>query len=429
MVAKDYLLMFLEKRIFTLKAGDDNLLDKLRAAVGAVAEGISGEPRLVVPFALIALDPLAPIDDPVFETVAAAVQDQWNTYTEVFPEPRSVFRAVLLDALAQSAEDDVAVAGAVDLVCRNILPHVESGGETQIITKFRDRVRELAQAEAERRWPNDAQVITPKAPTIKFGQLGGKKVSLDRDAFKAGFVKYQNTNNWVNDINALYNMIATTGADNIVNAIESVAAAGGVSPEDLKKNLTDPLLNGINALIGSVVDSLESAVAPLTTLKTQTDLLWWKEAAYSEHLQRSYREISLTSLPLVSALDFAAMLPTWSPLPTEYFLAEALWTFISLAGSKSKKTTLSAYLEKLAGAGDAKGLIAVLPVELLQTSGRSTLLAFAVDVITKKVDPKQALAKTGLSAELNLSEAEICLAFFREIQALRLLSEEGDDSE
>ena len=428
-MAKDYLLMFLEKRIFTLKAGDDNLLDKLRAAVGAVVQGISGEPRLAIPFTLIALDPLAPIDDPVFETVATAVQDQWNTYTEVFPEPRSVFRGVLLDALSKAAEDDVNVAGAVDLVCRNILPHVESGGETQIITKFRDRVRELAHAEAERQWPSDAQANAPKAPTIKFGPLGGKKVSLDRDAFRAGFPRPAFQNNW-NDPGALYSMIASSGADNIAAAIESAVAAGGVSPEDLKKNFTDPLLNGINALIGSVAASLESAVAPLTTLKTQSDLLWWKEAAYSERLQRSYRQISLTLLPLVSALDFAAMLPSWSPLATEYFLAESVWAFISLAQLKSKKITLSAYLEKLEGASDSKDLIVSLPIELLETSGRSTLLAFVVDVLIKKSDPKQALAKTGLSADLNLSEAEISLAFFREIQALRLLSEEeGGDSE
>ena len=308
-MAKDYLLMFLEKRIFTLKAGDDSVLDKLRTAVGAVTEKISSEPRWVVPFTLIALDPSAPIDDPVFETVATAVQDQWNTYTEVFLEPRTVFRAVLLDALATAAEEDVNVAGSIDLICRNILPHLQSGGETEILTKFRNRLRELAQAEAESQWPSDARVAMPKAPTIKFGPLGSKKVSIDRDAFRAGFPMSQQSGNWVNDIRALHTMIATSGADNIATTIESAVAAGGVSPEDLKKNLTDPLLSGINALIAAVATSLEGAIAPLTTLKRQSDLLWWKEAAYSEHLKRSYRATSTSVLPLVSALDFALMLP------------------------------------------------------------------------------------------------------------------------
>lgn len=423
-MAKDYLLMFLEKRIFTLKAGDDSLLEKLRAAVGAVTEKISSEPRWVVPFTLIALDPLAPIDDPVFETVATAVQDQWNTYTEVFPEPRTVFRAVLLDALARAAEEDVDVAGAVDLIFRNILPHLQSGGETDIITKFRNRLRELAQAEAESQWPSDARVSLPKAPTIKFGPLSGKEVSIDRNTFRAGFPRPAFQNNW-NDPGALYSMIASSGADNIAAAIESAVAGGGVSSEDLKKNLTDPLLHGVNALIGAVATSLESAIAPLTTLKRQSDLLWWKEAAYSEHLQRSYRATSTTVLPLVSALDFALMLPPWSPVATEYFLAEAVLVYLSSAGSKLKKISLSAYLEKLARESNVEDLLDAIPVELLETPGRSTFLAFAAGVITKKLDAKEVSAKTGLSAELSLSEADISLMFFREIQALRLLSEDA----
>ncbi|HET6842321.1 MAG TPA: GTPase-associated system all-helical protein GASH [Candidatus Angelobacter sp.] len=425
---KDYLLMFLEKRIFTLKAGDDSLLDKLRAAVGAVTEKISSEPRLVVPFALIALDPLAPIDDPVFETVAAAVQDKWNTYTEVFPEPRSVFRAVLLDALAKTAENDVNVAGGVDLVCRNLLPHIESGGETEIVTKFRNRMREIAHVEAENQWPSDAEVSIPKAPTIKFGQVSGKSVSINRDTFKSGFPMPQIQNNW-NDIRSLHAMIAGPGADNIAAVIESAVAAGGISAEDLKKNLTDPMLKGLNDLIGSVATSLTSAKAPLTTLKRQSDLLWWKESAYSEHLQRSYRTVSTTLIPLVYALDFAKLLPRWSPLATEHFLAEAILAYSSSTGSKAKKNTLLSYLEKLSDDPDAKGLLDAITVELPNTAGRYTLLAFTADVVAKKVDAKQSLVKTGMSPELIVSDVDICLNYFREVQALRLLSEdEAGDS-
>ena len=103
---------------------------------------------------------------------------------------------------------------------------------------------------------------------------------------------------------------------------------------------------------------------------------------------------------------------------------EAVRDYLSSAGSKLKKISLSAYLEKLAGESDVKDLLDAIPVELLETPGRSTFLAFAVGVITKKLDAKEASAKTGLSAELSLSEADISLMFFREIQALRLLSED-----
>jgi len=226
-------------------------------------------------------------------------------------------------------------------------------------------------------------------------------------------------------------MIAGVGADNIAAYIESAVAEGGISPEDLKKNFTDPLFKGLNDLTGSVAASLTSAIAPLTTLKRQSDLLWWKESAYSAHLERSYRTVSTTTLiPLASALDFAKLLPPWSPLATEHFLAEAILAYPSSTGSKAERGTLLSYLEKLSGEADAKGLLDAIPVKPLNTPGRCTLLAFTADVVAKKVDAKQSLAKTGMSPELIVSDVDICLNYFREVQALRLLSEdEAGDSE
>lgn len=113
---KDYLLLFLEKRIFTLGTADDDLLKNLRASVDGVVAAMERDSTLVVPFSLVALDPDTPANDPVFGTVATAVQNQWNTYTEQFADvPRTLFRAILLDAILRVAEKDVEVAGAVDL--------------------------------------------------------------------------------------------------------------------------------------------------------------------------------------------------------------------------------------------------------------------------------------------------------------------------
>lgn len=217
-MAKDYLLLFLEKRMFTLKSGDDQLLQKLRSAVETLVGKIEADRKLVIPYTLVALDSNTPISDPVFDTVAAAVQGQWNTYTEIFLEPRTVFRAVLLDALSTSADKDVEAAGAIDLISRNVLPHLQPGGEAEIIAKFRDQIREIAKAEAESQWPSDIQIVPPKLSSIKLGQLSGKSVAIDRTVFRNGFTQPSWQNSWQADSRAAFQAIATTGADGRLSA-------------------------------------------------------------------------------------------------------------------------------------------------------------------------------------------------------------------
>lgn len=426
---KDYLLLFLERRVFSLQSADDERLQKLRSAVEAVQETIGSDLSLTVPYTLIALDPKVPINDPAFEVVANAVQQQWNTYTEVFTEPRTVFRAIILDALARLAEEDVDVAGAVDLICRNILPQIRSGGETDILTNFRDRMRAISQAEAERQWPNDPHVVTPKLPQIKFGQLNGSAVSINRDTLKAGFPRPPwNNNNWPTHDQQLLEVIQNQGVEAIASTIEAAVKAGGISSDNLKKNLIEPLQNGIQGLVDSVAASLRAATAPITTLRRQADLLWWKEAAFSEHLQQAYRTVPSPLLPLAYAMDFAALLPPWSPVAVEHFLAEAFRTRPVLSSGKSKvgKSNLGTFLDGLKMNAQTPTLLERLSIPPSIETGRSTLLAFISEFSRGGVDQTSLLPRTGLSPELKIDDAEICLYLFREIQALKLVTTEQD---
>lgn len=426
---KDYLLLFLERRIFTIKSADDGLLQKLRAAVTDVVQAVGSDLFLAIPYTRAALDPETPINDPAFETVASAVQKQWNTYTEVFTEPRTVFRAIILDALSHLSEEEPDVAGSVDLITRNILPHIQSGGETEILTSFRDRVREISQLEAERQWPSDAHVNSLKLPSIKIGPLNGSAITINRDSLKAGFPRPAwNTGNWMSNDQQLLEVITNQGVEAIATTIEAAVKAGGISSDDLKKSLIDPLQRGIKDVVDSVSTSLASTVAPITTLKRQADLLWWKEAAFSDHLQQSYRTLPAGLLPLAFALDFASLLPPSSPLAVEHFLAEAFWvqTAPVTTRGKSTKPNLGTYLESLKSEARTSQLLNELPIPVDDSTGRSTLLGFVNEFSLGKTNLETLLARTGLSPSLEMTSADICLHLFRDIQALRLLASEKD---
>jgi hypothetical protein len=319
----------------------------------------------------------------------------------------------------------------VDLITRNVLQRVQSGGETEILTEFRDRVQQIAQAEAEKHWPVSGNAVTPKIPAIKFGQLSVNGVTIDRAAMKAGFPQPAwNNQNWMTHDQQLFDMITNQGVETIASTIEAAIKEGGVSSEDLKKNLLDPLQKGLKELVESIATSLVTATAPITTLKRQSDLLWWKEAAFSECLQQSYRTVSSSVLPLAFALDFAKLLPVWSPIAVEHFLAETFWArpVPGTAKTKGAKANLGMFIESLKTEAKTSGLLARLSVSPRSSNGRSTLLGFLCDFAHGKAELKTLMQRTGLSPVLEMPDWEICLHFFREIQALRLLAA-GQDGE
>jgi len=111
---------------------------------------IGNERLLAIPYTLIALDSQVPIDDPLssplllpFRINGTPIQ-RFSLNLEPSSGPFCSMRS------PNVADDNVEIAGVVDLICRNILPHLQSGGEREIITKFRDRVREISQLEAEK---------------------------------------------------------------------------------------------------------------------------------------------------------------------------------------------------------------------------------------------------------------------------------------
>ena len=221
-IDKDYLLLFLEKRIFTLGTADDDLLKKLRASVDTVVAAMEDDLNLVIPFSLVALDSETPPNDPVFGSVATAVQNQWNTYTERFADvPRTLFRAILLDAILRVAEKHVEVAGAVDLLCRNLLQSLQAVGEAQILEDFAKKMFSLAQEEADEHWRTAFDDSTTKAPVLKLGPLNAREVKIDRAPLKAAFeISNWAQHNWQTKMDVLYQHLNGQGVEQIAATIE-----------------------------------------------------------------------------------------------------------------------------------------------------------------------------------------------------------------
>jgi hypothetical protein len=422
---KDYLLLFLEKRIFTLGAADDNLLKMLRASVDTVVSAMENDFNLVIPFSLVALDAETPADDPVFGTVAMAVQEQWNTYTERFADvPRTLFRAILLDALRRLAENNIEVAGALDLLCRNLIKTLRAGGEAPILEDFAQKMFTVAQPEADKHWSmalNDSKV---RIPVLKLGPLDSHEISVNREHLRQAFqTPNWNQHNWQNKPDLLQQHLLSQGVEKIAEIVEAAVKAGGVSADDLKKNVADPIRAALKEALETVSHIAIVTQSPVQTLRRQIDLLWWKEAAFSETLKLSYRSIPRALLAITFAIDLAALVPPWSPLGVERFLAQAFWVEFASdrREAESEKLLTDQYLKRIKEDQSASSIFNRLPVEVDKSSGRSTLISFLSDFIDNRVDLKHLERRTGLHPSIDVNEPEICARVFREIQALRLL--------
>ena len=128
----DVLIRFLSKGLINV-GGDDEKLGRLRATAGDLAAALAKTPAKTTPFALVAFDPDVPPTDPTIAEVKDALRNRWETYVNTFADtPVSMFRAMLLDAVIRSCEDNATVAAAFVASARNVLPYTKGGGEREI---------------------------------------------------------------------------------------------------------------------------------------------------------------------------------------------------------------------------------------------------------------------------------------------------------
>lgn len=303
---------------------------------------------------------------------------------------------------------------------------LEAGGEAHILEDFAKKVFRLAQDEAEEHWSIEFDDSTIKAPVMKLGPVNARDVKVDRDKLRAAFqISNWGQHNFQSQPNLLYQHLQSQGIEAIAETVESGVKASGVSADELKKNIIDPLQKVFEELLDGVSQITMAMQAPIQTLRRQIDLLWWKEAAFSETLQKCYRSVPHPLMAVTFAIDFANLVPAWCPQPVERFLAAAFWTG---SGSDSpeaeaQRSLIDDYLESFKTHKETSTVLSHLPVQLDNSQGRSTLISFASDLANGNAELTDLAQRTGLQPSMEVHEAEICLRIFREIQALRLLSD------
>lgn len=341
---QDALLRFLTIGLIDV-GGDDTKLDKLRATAGDLAAALKKAPSKAAAYALISIDPLAPVDDPVVHEVLGALRNRWASYVNTFSgTPIAVVRAILLEALTRAAAEDERIGVAFVNSTRNTLQFMEIGDEQEVWTDVVLAIEKRVDVRAEAEWATPSSIIVQtmsfEVPALQAPQI--KTSRTNREHLKKGlqaaagphyhdpqqgnvatggnpYYLQNNPQHWVTEF-------GDRTANTVADMIDAVVSKTTVEQADL----SDPFRALATSVTEYVSAALNAVGGATTGLQRRTNLLWWKEALFSISARVSYRSLPPTAAAAQMAFDLHQQVPTFSPASVSAFLFEAVLSLPSV---------------------------------------------------------------------------------------------------
>jgi hypothetical protein len=417
------LLRFLSGGLVNV-GGDDTKLEKLQATSQGVAGILKKHPSKVPNYSLIAFDPEAPPDDPVTLEVLGILKEAWPTYVNTFAStPIQVLRAIILDALVSSAQEDERVAVAVAACARSVLPFMETGNEFSIWLDVVDKIEDSVDRRAEEEWSTPAGIDIPPfaASAISPIKVGNSAVKIDREAFKQQFSSAAQGAGGFNIHNPMpwFHSFANALADPIAETLDKVSANAKVNAVDLSTPLQE-LGKAVSSYVSSAVKAFGTATAGL---QRRTNLIWWKQSLYSLSKRKSYRTFPRTVAASLMAFDLYQQIPMFSPASVSAFLEEAIHSLPESndpSGRPLKEIVAETCVDPSVDVlrTEASKLFAVPNGRspILALIGHSSGHASSSDLDLRKV--------VGVSPDVRITDAQWASWIFRDLQAGRASKEQ-----
>jgi len=433
-VSTEILMKFLKLGLIDLQ-GSDEKLDKLETTSISLAKILELSPSKALAYTLIALDPKAPENDPVVQETISILEENWTTYFNTFAStPIQVVRALLLQALVISAEENKQVAIAFVSITRNVLPHIEIGNEIDMWHKLVARFESELNIAAEKEWatPENIYIKTFSYSPPKQIKISAADVILNRDALQIGIEKAagpQNKKNettngnphWPNSPTHWVNEFSPLMVSAISDVVDSALAQAKIEPIDLSKPLKD-----LSIAVGTHLDIALEAVSRATAgLQRRSNLIWWKESLYSQSTFCSYRKMPVTVASTVMAFDLFKMIPLHSPASVSAFLFESISLITN--SQKEKSMGLGQRIKDVKQSEYVEPLRKYINQKYKDLEGRGPLLKLLGSNINP--DDQQFRGLTGLTPDIQLSNAEWASWVFNELQAIRAVISGEDEDE
>ncbi len=427
---------FLDRGLLNI-GEDDSRFERLGAAADDLHARILAAPGRTVAYTLLALDPDAPLNDPVFADVHEAIVAHWSTYHSRFADaPRQLYRAVLLEALSRTAKANDAIAGAIAFTAANMVPQVAAASEAGVWDDLVATARRIAEARAAADWPSEYMLTTPKVPaiTLKEPKLGTVTVSVE--ALTSGLQAAAGPNNvqnqaipnanphWPGANQHWAQEFGSRAANAIAEAVNDALAAFTAQTVEAVLGAGEQLGTMANTVANATGTALAQFARGAVGIERRSRLLWWKEALYSPSAGVGYRTLGPATAAILMSADLHAQVPPFSPVSVEYLLREAVRAVARPAGEGAvPRVTLEGVCSSLVANGSVTVLRHALGTDG-ECPGRGPLIDEIGRVLASgTVTPTEFHTRVGIAASTVLPLDELAVWVFRELQARRLAVE------
>lgn len=419
-MADDILQRFLAKRLFDV-GGDDNRLEMLRSAAEELGGNLKASPQRIPAFTMVAIDPQVPADEPILIEVGEILQKHWNSYVGAFSDSvlPVVFRGIILTALEQIKGSE-ALATAIILTCRNLLPHLGAKKDSELWKSLIDASSRKLELRARREWalPSSAPLQEVELELPSLGnvstttanrdwltkQLRAAVGPTDRDGEAT-----DGNPHWPNSAEPWAHDFAERAASGIAGSIN------GVSKRLVESINTEAGLGAQATAIRDFIGEIAAGVAQTSLgLERRTSLIWWKEALYSPSAERSYREFSLPTASALMAIDAAEQTGPFAPRMAEALLLETI-RLLDPVNTNTEALLTELCSQSVCRNEEGSDVVLKRLAQMHCEPGRTPLagligtgMPIDGDVLTKRI---------GVAADTAMSPAEFAVWVFRDLQA------------
>jgi hypothetical protein len=392
----------------------------------------------VINYTLVALDPEASPQEPVFEKVETSLKKHWQTFRAKFPDvPRQILRAIIFETLRIRGEKDIATAAIIWWTGANYLPYATLGREREVCRAFLSGMGDITEKQAVEEWTSNYEYSTPEFPPFK-ANFKAKGYEINEEALTshlaaaAGPQDAQGTATgpdpntiWPNSGQPWSHKFAPRAAKGITEVVNtSLIALFGNIEEVLKQigvNLGEHTAAMNEVMQGAVNQVAQSAKAN----ERRSQLLWWRQTLYSPTLKESYRKMDRAVATLSMGYDLYTQVTDYHPQSVEYLLRETVRNVTTTDDSEApNQLTLFEFCQLLQSSDHATELRQTLKASVSGQPGRVSLLSLVKDTLAgESLDANKLIERVGIKSDIPVNLEDLAVWMFRDLQAFHLATQ------
>lgn len=292
---------------------DEERARRVRDASKDLAGSFAGASRALVPNAVVAaVDERTAADTTVLQAAEDALLVHWETFRNAFPEtPTELLRAVTLAAVVDAAAAEQKVLHAAWYALRTAAECVPGARWTDQVGAVLDLWSPSVRDALTESWTPAAVVPRFKMPPVA---VGDGEITATTDA-RSKASELVASGNWQTFATQLVSEFEDY-VDNFITAAEEAAT-------DAYRRSSAQLKAFAEALGGRLREAIGAQDRAITSGRLRTDLLWWRQTAFSDRLEAPYAELGdAADVAIAAALDLHDQVPDVAPLVVEHVLAD-----------------------------------------------------------------------------------------------------------